>query len=122
MAMKSINFYNVNLASLMLRIGLAGVFIYAALSAFKTPEAWLSYIPPFTAKFMSLKTALDIMSVFQLVLAVVLLSGKYLKYTAAISAILLAGILALSLNELLITFRDIGLVFMAIALIFLDKN
>lgn len=106
----------------MLRIGLASVFIYAALSAFKTPDAWISYIPEFTSKFVSPKFALDAMSVAQLVLAAVLISGKYLKYAALVSVIFLTSILVLSLDELLITFRDIGLIFMAIALIFLDKD
>ncbi len=119
--LKSLNFYNVNMASLLLRIGLAAVFVYAAVSAFLTPNAWLSYIPDFTTKYVSAKVSLDVMSVFQLVLAAVLISGKYLKYAAALSVLILTGILLFSLNELLITFRDIGLIFMAAALIFLDK-
>ncbi len=111
---------NPQLASLILRIGLAAVFVYAALDAFKEPNAWISYVPAFSTKFIAAKISLDLISLSQLALALWLLTGRYLKYAAAISAVLLAGIVIFNLNTLLITFRDFGLVAAAIALIFLD--
>jgi uncharacterized membrane protein YphA (DoxX/SURF4 family) len=117
----TLTFYNVNAAALMLRIGLAGVFIYAAVSAFKTPAAWISYIPSFGTKFVSAKVSLDMVSVIQLLVAGLLLVGKYIKYAAIVSILLLAGIVIFNFNTLLITFRDVGLIFMALALLFLDK-
>ena len=110
---------NPAVASLLIRIGLAGVFTYAAISAFRTPTAWISYIPAFTTKLVSAKLSLDIISVFQLLLAIALLTGKYLKYTALIAALLLGGIMVTNLNTLLITFRDFGLVLAALALLYL---
>ncbi|GAC1391409.1 MAG: hypothetical protein NVSMB46_03860 [Candidatus Saccharimonadales bacterium] len=110
---------NIKIAELMLRIGLAVIFIYASISAFKIPNAWISYIPDFTTHLIPAKVSLDIISVVQLILAVVLLSGRWLKYAAIVSMMLLIGITVFNLNTLLITFRDIGLFFAAVALYFL---
>ncbi len=115
-----VGFYNPNLAKVLLRIGLAGVFLYAAVSALRTPEAWLGFVPGFLTKLVSAKAVLDILAVLQLVLVVGLIVGRYLKVTAALSALLLASIILFNWNSLVVTFRDFGLVFMALALIFLD--
>lgn len=116
------NTYNPAIASALVRVGLAAVFIYAGLDAFKEPNAWISYIPEFSNKFIEPKTALDIISVIQLVLAVVLVTGRYVKYCALVSIGFLAGLLIFNLDTFLITFRDIGLITAAAALIFLDKD
>lgn len=114
--------YNPDFAALLLRVGLAAVFAYAAIDAFREPNAWISFVPPFMAKFVSLKVALDAMSVGQLILAAALVWGRYLRFTASIAAAMLLGIIVLNINTLLITFRDVGLLFAAVALIFMDKN
>jgi uncharacterized membrane protein YphA (DoxX/SURF4 family) len=126
---KSLNTYNPALASLIIRIGLAAVFIYAAIDALREPDAWISYIPSFIPHYepsffqiTPAKITLDIVSVFQLVLAALLLIGRYVKYAAAISAALLAGIVVFNFSTFLITFRDVGLVAAAVALVFLDKQ
>ncbi len=113
---------NIKQVSLLLRIGLAIVFAYAAISAFRQPEAWLSFVPTFTTKFIAAKVSLDVISIIQLVLALVLLSGKYLKYATSIAIVFLAGIIVFNLNSLVITFRDFGLIFMALALFILDTE
>jgi uncharacterized membrane protein YphA (DoxX/SURF4 family) len=113
--------YNPALASLVIRVGLATVFVYAAIDAFREPDAWISYIPSFGNKFIAAKTALDTISVFQIVLAAWLLTGRYLKYSAAITAALLIGIMVFNPHTFLITFRDIGLVAATVALVFLDE-
>lgn len=107
---------NVKLATLMLRIGLAVVFLYAAISSIRNPDQWIMYVPSFTTRFMAAKTTLDAISVFQIVLAIVLLSGKFLRYAATLAAILFAVIIIFNLSSLLVTFRDIGLLFSAVAL------
>ena len=60
-------------------------------------------------------------AVYELVLATWLLTGKYVKYAAALSALTLAGIVVTNPSQLLTTFRDIGLAFMAIALFFNEQ-
>jgi uncharacterized membrane protein YphA (DoxX/SURF4 family) len=109
------------LPDLLLRIGLAFVFVYGAISALQQPGEWIGFVPHLATKFVAAKTFLDIFSVFQLILAAVLLSGRYVKYAAAVAALSLAGLLLFNLNSLVVTFRDVGLVFMAAALFFLEK-
>jgi uncharacterized membrane protein YphA (DoxX/SURF4 family) len=108
------------LASILIRTGLAIVFLYAAISALRTPEAWIGYVPPFTAHIMPLHTILDVLSISQIILAVWLLSGWFIKYAAAGAIALLAGIVAFNLGSLIVTFRDVGILFAALALIILD--
>ena len=113
---------NSRLASLLIRIGLAIVFLYAAVDAFIEPAAWITYVPAFSNQFIDAKLALDLLSVFQIFLAAWLVIGKYLKISAVVAAAMLGGIMILNIPTLLITFRDIGLVFAAIALLFLDDK
>jgi hypothetical protein len=44
---------NLKAASLLLRIGLAFVFIYAAIASLETPKEWLGFIPQFSTKFIA---------------------------------------------------------------------
>ena len=113
---------NILAVSLLLRIGLAVCFLYAAIGAFRQPEVWIGFVPHFTTNFVSAKMSLDIISVLQIVVAVWLLTGKYLRLSALVSIALLAGIVVFNLNTLLITFRDVGLLFMALALLFVEEK
>ncbi len=113
--------YNPDVTSIIIRCGLAAIFTYAAIEAFRNPVAWISFVPSFSTKFISAKTALDFLSVFQLVLAAWLITGRYLKFSAVIAAGMLLSIVAFNYGSLFITFRDIGLAAAAISLIFLEK-
>jgi len=110
-----------DLAVLILRIGLAAVLLYAAIDAFREPAAWVSFVPKFSTHFVNAKTSLDILSMVQIVIAGALLLGKYVRYAAGMAALLLAGILVFNLNALYETFRDFGLLSMALALVLLEK-
>lgn len=106
--------------SLLLRISLALVFLYAAINAFQQPAAWIGFVPDIATKVATAKTILDILSVIQIGLALVLLSGRYLKYAALFAALMLAGILVTSPGAILITFRDIGLIGASLSLVVID--
>lgn len=112
--MKLLN--NPALASLLLRIGLAFVFLYAATSSLMHPSQWVGYLPSFLQKMGNATTLLKLFSVLEIVLALWLLSGKFARYAALISTAMLAGIVIAQPGDLLITFRDVGLAFMALAL------
>jgi uncharacterized membrane protein YphA (DoxX/SURF4 family) len=103
-------------SDVILRLGLAFVFIYAAISGFQHPEAWVGFVPHFVTNFISAKTFLDVFGVFQLILALALVTGKYIRYTAALSFLAITGLLVFNLNSLIVTFRDVGLACMALAL------
>jgi uncharacterized membrane protein YphA (DoxX/SURF4 family) len=103
-------------APLFLRLGLAIVFVYAALSSLVSPRDWVGYVPNFIQLILPAEVVLVGLSVVELVLAVWLLSGVYVRYAAVVAAALLAGVTISNLSLLPISFRDIGLFFAALAL------
>lgn len=118
--MKPLMLKNPNAARWLLQIGLAAVFLYAAISQLQKPNDWTAYVPNFLVSSISLLTVVKIVAIYELILAAWLLSGKYLKLAGLLSALTLGGIIGFNLNQLIVTFRDIGLLFMALALIFLS--
>ena len=114
------NLDNRKISSSLLRIGLAVVFIYAGVSSYMHPEEWVGYLPPFLEKMKNAVTLLQTFAVVEMALAVWLLIGKYARFAALLSAALLIGIIVAQPNDLIITFRDIGLVFMALGLAFME--
>jgi len=101
---------------LLLAAGLAFVFAYAAIASFRQPGEWVGYVPSFMTKAVPADTAVKAIAGYELLLSAWLLSGKYRKYAAALSALTLAGIVVFNWGQMLITFRDVGLFFMALAL------
>lgn len=106
--------------SLLLRGGLAFCFLYAAISALRSPGEWVAFVPHFLNNFMAAETTVKLLSVVQIVTAGWLLWGRYLRYAAGLALVLLLGIFVFNFNLLIITFRDLGLAFMAAALLYLD--
>lgn len=107
---------SIDLPALLLRIGLAFVFLYAGIASLQQPLEWEGYIPHFVASTFGVTTALHLIAILEIALGMWLLTGKYTKYAAAVSALMLAGIIFVNLNQLLVTFRDVGLLFAALAL------
>ena len=104
-----------NYAIWLLRLALAFVFAYAAISALVNPGFWLGFIPPFVPATLA-KPSLDVFSFVQLVLAAWLLWGKWLRYAAGLSCLLLTALTLTNLSSLIITFRDVGLILAAASL------
>lgn len=113
---------NQKLASLILRIGLAFVFGYAAISALIIPEAWIGFYPQFIRNIVPDQILLYSHSFGEIFLAVWLLSGKKTFYAAVLSAVWILGIILGTLNVFLITFRDVAILFSAGALAVLTKS
>ncbi len=105
-----------------LRIGLAFVFIFAAISAFANPQAWIGYVPTFLGSSVTRGYFLVLHDVINMALGVWLLSGKKTYYAAIVSCLALAGIIITNLGSFLITFRDVGLFFAAVALAVMSKK
>jgi len=110
--------HNPRAAQWLLRVGLAFVFAYAGFDALREPQAWTGYLPHFLAASSNAAMYMKTFAVVELVLAAALLLGVYLRYAAALAAVMLAGIVVLNPNSLIITFRDVGLALMAAALMF----
>lgn len=113
-------FSNQALASLLIRSGLAVTFAYASISALLQPNLWIDYIPPFLTPIASARFLLDTISLFQLLLVVWLLSGRYVWAAAVLAAGLLIGIVVTSPGLFVITFRDLGLGLCALGLVALQ--
>jgi len=101
---------------LLLRAGLAVIFLYAAISSFANPQDWVGYLPPLLTDHVDSDTVLHIFSVYEVFLAVCLLLGLYIRYVAVLCAATLAGIVFSNFSLFQITFRDIALIFSALAL------
>lgn len=105
-----------SLATLFLRVGLAITFLYAGWSALRSPDEWVGYVPHFATHVLAAGTALKLMALYELVLGALLVAGQFLRYVGLLCALTVAGILATNLGQLIITFRDVGLLGAALAL------
>ena len=108
-------------AKFFLRIGLAFVFVYAAISAFIDPEAWIGFVPSWVGNIERAYT-LFVHDIVNLVLGLWLLSGRKTYWASVVSAVVLAVIVLVNLGSFIITFRDIGLFFAAVALAIMSKK
>jgi len=115
-------FKQTDVASWILRIGLAFVFLYAAISGIQSPQEWVGYLPTFMTKFMAATTLLRFFEVYEFALALWLISGFYLRYAALLTALTLGGIVVTNPGQLIITFRDVGLACTALALAVMSKS
>lgn len=104
------------LSILLLRIGVAGVFIYAGVASLLFPQNWIGYLPPFFHGIIPDTTLLMIFSVYELFLATWVLSGKQTFYAAGLACLTLTGIVIANSSDLDILFRDIAIIFAALAL------
>lgn len=104
----------------LLNIGLAFTLLYAGIMAFVNPSDWVGFVPQWVTSFgISRDLALHSHSVVEILLGVWLLSNWQVKWAGLVSALdILAILLATGFSNgiLLITFRDVGLLFMAIYL------
>lgn len=107
---------NDTLASLLLRIGLAAVLVYASVSSLISPQDWIGYLPHILTSLIPGDLLLRIFSGYETALAVWLLSGIYLRYAAGLAALTFSGIFFSNLGLLVITFRDITMIFASLAL------
>ncbi|MDO8516257.1 MAG: DoxX family membrane protein [bacterium] len=110
------------LVSLLLRIGLASVFLYAGIAAFIEPDSWIGYLPMFLRKMFPAELLLMGFSTVEILLSLWLLSGKKILYAAAFSSCMLLGIIVANFGAMDIIFRDFAILFSALALVVLSYN
>jgi len=108
--------------SRLLRVGLAFSFLYAGIAGLLEPQQWVGYIPSFARSFVSAYTALFVFGVVEIILGVWLLSGKQIRKAAALSALLFVAITLSNTGVFAVTFRDVSLFFMSMALWALHKR
>src|SRR5579864_7474841 len=116
MAKKTFN--NTHYTKIFLQVGLAFVFAYAAFSSLSKPADWTVYLPSILISHIAPLTLIKLFAAFEIILVVWILIGKYLKIAALLSALTFASILILHPHQLIVTFRDVGLLCAALALVF----
>jgi hypothetical protein len=109
-------------AVVILRWGLAFVFFYAAVVSLLSPQEWLGYLPGWLASNGWSGLLLSVFSIYQIILAALLFSGRKIYLASILSVATLAAITISNLGILAITFRDVGLTMSALALFELVKH
>lgn len=101
---------------LLLRIAIALAFLYPAISSLITPAAWIGYFPHFMLGVVPDAVLLAIWSLVEVILALWILSGKWIFLPSLIACVALLGIVLFNLPLLDIVFRDVALALVALYL------
>lgn len=109
------------LARWLLRIGLAFSFGYAGVMSVLDPLVWAGFLPHLLTALVPATALLTMFAVYELALALWLLSGRRVRIAALLAAATLAGIILSNASEFIVTFRDVGLLTMALALAALER-
>ena len=119
---KSLNLRRIT-PELVLRLGLAGTFLYAGISSLANPSNWIGFIPQWTETLLRLprETLLLGHGILELLLALALILGIAKRATALIIFFDIALIILLyGIDD--VTFRDFGLLMMSLALFLSNKK
>ena len=104
------------LIRLLLRLSIASVFLYAAVASTLQPYNWIGFIPQVFYGFAPPQILLIGFSLFQLTLALWILSGWKAFFSSVLASVTLLGIITANFKDVDILFRDFAIFFAAIAL------
>lgn len=107
---------NPKIVHLLLRFSIASVFLYAAVAATLEPFNWIGFIPQVFTTIAPASLLLVGFSLYQLILAVWILSGWKAFYASLLAAVTLVGIITANWGDIDILFRDFAIFFAAFAL------
>lgn len=96
--------------------------MYAAVDSTLQPDAWIGFLPPFLQDIIPGNYLLIGFSVYEVLLAIWLLSGLGGVYSGILSALTMVGIIISSPSLFMITFRDVAILGAALALAALSKK
>ena len=102
--------------SLLLRIGIAFTFFYAATQTMLHPDDWIWFFPTFLRDLIPHQLLLTGFSLYEILLGILLLTGWQLLYSASLVAVTVLGIILFNLADPDIIFRDVAIFFTAVAL------
>lgn len=104
------------LVSFFLRVGLAVVFLYAAISSLLNPLSWIGFFPSWLRAIIPNTILLFLFSSYEIILSLWLFSSWKIFYAAVLAILTLLGIITTNLGALDIIFRDVAILFMAVSL------
>lgn len=101
---------------IFLRLGVSFAFLFPAINAVFDPYSWIGYFPVFLRGIVPDAALLHIFGVVEVILAIWILSGRRVFYPSLVCAGMLFLIVVLNLGDFQVLFRDIPIMFMALAL------
>lgn len=107
---------NQRLVSWLLKSGIAFVLFYAAAGSFLDPLSWVGFFPQWMRDLVDQDLLLMFFSVYEIALGVWILWGRWARYSALLAAATFAGIIVANLGAFDLVFRDVTMVFAALAL------
>ena len=122
MCYPDLNMKNERLARLLLRVGLALVFLYAAVASTLDPSSWVGFLPAFLRNLIPQALLLSLFSLYQVGLGLWLLSGKKIYAAGILASVTLAAIIVSNITLLDVVFRDVAIFFAALALTALHRD
>lgn len=102
-------------APAVLRYGLTVVFFWFGISQLTNPSGWLGFLPGFAASIANPVTLVYLNGAFEIVLAVFLGLGLYIRLFSGLTALQLLSIVVFSVGLSAIGIRDFGLMIAALA-------
>lgn len=103
------------LQSLVLRFGLAFVFVYAAVSAVVDPLRFAGYMPHGMPPVLVERVCLPLFSAYEAILAACFLAGRRLFAASILATLTLVGIIVLNPDKFSVLFRNVGIIGAALA-------
>ncbi len=106
------------LPEILLRIGLAVSFLYPPVAALQDPYSWIGYFPAFMTALAAghEMLLLHAFGAVEIVIALAVLFRKNVFIPCLAAAVILLAIIVLNVAQFPILFRDVSILFMALAL------
>lgn len=106
----------------MLRVSLAFAFLFPAVNVWFDPSSWIGYFPAFAKGIVSDEILLHGFGAVEIILALWVLSGWKIVFPASVMALMLLAIVVFNISQFQITFRDLSIMGMAVALVVMEKS
>lgn len=103
-------------AKLIIRLGVVFAFLYAAISGYLYPESWIGYFPGFLRENLSQDLLITGWGLFEIVIALWILSNKKIFIPSVLASLSLAGLIVFNWNLMDVIFRDVTILAATIAL------
>lgn len=110
------------LSSLLIRLGLAFVFLYAAVFMTISPEKYIDYFPKFMRDLVPGYTLLHVFAIFEVILSFFLIIGKFNFITAIISFVTMFALTVVNLDRFSVLFRNVSIILSALALVITSRK
>lgn len=110
------------LVSIILRVSLAFAFIYPAVNAIFDPSSWIGYFPPFIMGYVPDEVLLHSFGALEVLLALWVLSGWKVHIPASLMALMLLAIVMFNIPQFQVTFRDLSIAGIALALVVISPR